>query len=212
MDHVCHWAVSIQGAVQGAPESYLPLSGVRVPLGGVRVVRNYLCDWAVSGCCTVPRIMFAIGRCLCRVLSRVLRIIFAIGRCKGAVQGAPASSLPLGGVRVLHSTPDHVFFSLGGVCAGCCPGCSGSCLPLGGVRMLSRVFQNNVCDWVVSELSRVLSKVRSRMLRIMSGCCPVSSGLCLSLGGVRVSSRVLRIMFAIGRCQDALQGVPESCL
>ena len=41
---------------------------------------------------------------------------------------------------------------------------------------------DHVCDWVVSELSRVLSRVLSKVL-----------------------SRVLRIMFAIGWCQGAVR-------
>ena len=84
-------------------------------------------------------------------------------------------------------------------CAGCCPGCSGSCLPLGGLRMLSRVLcrgviqgaPDHVCHWVVSGCC--------------AACCSGCSGLCLSLGGVRVLFRVLRIIFAIGRCQGAVQ-------
>ena len=94
-----------------------------------------------------------------------------------------------------------------GCCCGCCPGCSGSCLPLGGVRVLSRVLcrgavqgaPDHVCHWVVSGCC--------------PGCCPGCSGSCLPLGGVRVLCRVLsrvlfrvlRIMFAIGRCQGAVQ-------
>ena len=35
----------------------------------------------------------------------------------------------------------------------------------------------------------------------MLGCCLGCSGLYLPLGGVRVLSRVLRMMFAIGWCQ-----------
>ena len=51
----------------------------------------------------------------------------------------------------------------------------------------------------------------------MQGCCSGCSGSCLPLGGVRVLSsmlsRVLRIMFAIGRCQGAVQGAvrPGCC-
>ena len=91
-----------------------------------------------------------------------------------------------------------------GCCCGCCLGCSGSCLPLGGVRVLSRVLcrgavqgtPDHVCHWVVSGCCAGLS-------RVLSGC---SAG---------VLFRVLRIMFAIGRCQGAVlcrgavQGAPD---
>ena len=50
----------------------------------------------------------------------------------------------------------------------------------------------------------------------MQGCCLGCSGSCLPLGGVRVLSiqgavKVLRIMFAIGRCQGAVQGAVLGC-
>ena len=129
---------------------------------------------------------------------------------------------------------------------GWCSGCSGSCLPLGGARGLSRVLSgvlsrvlrimfvigrcqgavqgavqgvpDHVCHGAVQRCCpgcsgsrlllggvRVLLRVLSRVLRIMFaiGWC---QNLCLPLGGVRVLSRVLsrvlRIMFAIGRCQS----------
>ena len=200
-DHVCHWAVSVQGAfgvlriifaigwcqgaVQGAPESSLPLGGVRV--------------------LSAPRIMCSIGRYLCRVLSRVLWIMFAIGRCQGAIQGVPESFLPLGGVRVLLSTSDYIFHwavSVQGIVQGTPD--YGIMFAIGQEQGAVQGALNHVCDWVVSELSRVLSKLLSRVPWIMSGCCPGCSGLCLLLGGVRILSRVLRIMFAIGRCQGVV--------
>ena len=135
------------------------------------------------------------------MLSRVL--------CRGAVQGAPDVC--------------------NWVVSGCCPECSGSCLPLGGVRVLSRVLfrvlrimfaigrcqgavqgvqgaPDHVCDWVVSELSRVLSrvlsKVLSRVLRIM-----FASGRCQ--GAVQGAVRVLRIMFVRVLCRGVVQGAPD---
>ena len=83
--------------------------------------------------------------------------------------------------------------------------------------MLSRVLwrgtiqgaPDHICDWGVRLLSR------------MQGYCSGCSGLCLPLGGVRVLSRVLsrvlRIIFAIGRCQGAVRpgccpGCSGSCL
>ena len=68
--------------------------------------------------------------------------------------------------------------------SGCCPGCSGSYLPLGGVRVLCRAAVQGAPDHVCHWNVRVL------------------------LG---VLSRVLRIMFAIGRCQGAVQGAVQGC-
>ena len=68
--------------------------------------------------------------------------------------------------------------------SGCCPGCSGSYLPLGGVRVLCRGAVQGAPDHVCHWGVRVL------------------------LG---VLSRVLRIMFAIGRCQGGVQGAVQGC-
>ena len=173
--------------------------------------------WCCPGCCPavlsrVLRITFAIGRCQGAVQVSRVRIMFAIGRCQGAVQGAvqgccpgcSGSCLPLGGVNVLSRVLSGVLFRVlrimfaigrcqgvvqGGV-QGCCSRCSGSCLPLGCQGAVQGAVQgafqgapDHVCHWAVS------------------GCCP---GCCAG-----VLSRVLRIMFAIGRCQGAVQGAVQ---
>ena len=113
-----------------------------------------------------------------------LRITFAIERCQGA-----ASVLS----RVLR-----IMFAIGryqSAVKGCCSGCSGSCLPVSGVP-------DHVCCWAVSGRGAV------------QGCCSECSGSCLpAVSAVlfRVLSRVLRIMFAIGRCQGAVQGAVQWC-
>ena len=75
----------------------------------------------------------------------------------------------------VQGAPDHVGHW---AVSGCCPGCCSGA-------------QDHVCHWAVP------------------GCCPGCSGSCLPLGGVsvlsKVLSRVLRIMFAIGRCQGAVR-------
>ena len=77
-----------------------------------------------------------------------------------------------------------------GAVQGCCPGCSGSCLPFGwcqgAVQGAVRGAPDHVCHWAVS------------------GCCP---GCCAG-----VLFRVLRIMFAIARCQGAVQGAIQGAV
>ena len=164
----------MQGVVEGAPDHVCPLGGVRVLsrvlsrvlrgscllLGGVcpgccQGGPDYVCQWAVLGCC-------AIGRCQGAVQGAP-GIVFAIGQCLSRVlSGCSGSCLPLHSVRVLsrvlcrgavQGAPDHVCHW---AVSGCYPGCSGSCLPLGGVRLLSRGAVDgccpgcSVCYWAVS--------------------------------------------------------------
>ena len=113
--------------------------------------------------------------------------------CRGAVQGAPdhVCHWAVSGFcqralqgAVQQVAPDHVCHgAVSGCCPGCCPGCSGSCLPSGGVRVLSRVLSRGAVEGL--------------------GC----SGACLPGRCPAVLSRVLRIMFAIGRCQGAVNSL-----
>ena len=215
-DHVCHWGVrvlsrvlsrvlrimfaigrcqgAVQGAVQGAPDHVCHWAVSECCQGGP----DHVCHWVASTCCPgcYPGCS---GSCLplggvsmlCRVLSRVLRIMFAIGRCQGAVRPR------------------------------CCSGCSGSCLPLGcqgAVQVAVQGAPDHVCHWAVSGCWGAVQGAPDHVCHwAVSGCCPGCSGSCLSLGGVRVLSRVLsgvlRIMFAFGRCQGAVQGAirPGCC-
>ena len=118
--------------------------------------------------------------------------------CAGCCQG------PRVLLRVL-SRVLRIMFAIGrcqgavqGAVQGCCPGCSGSCLALGSVRVLSRVSGSCLPLGGVRMLSRAVQGA-VRVLRIMFAigrCCPGCSA--------EVLFRVLRIMFAIGRCQGAV--------
>ena len=116
-----------------------------------------------------------------------------------------APALPLGGVKLLQvlcrggvqGAPDHVcHWAVSGCCLGCCPGCC-------------QGAPDHVCHWAVSRWGAVQGApdhvCHWAVSGCCAGCCPGCSGSCLPLGGVRV----LRIMFAIGRCQGAVQGAVQ---
>ena len=213
-DHVCHWVVS--GCCAGCcPGCCSGCSGSCLPLGGVRV----LCRVLSRVLFRVLRIMFAIGRCQGAVQGavRVLRIMFAIGRCQGAVQGAVQ-----GGVQgcCWGCSGSCLSLAVSGSCPGCCPGCSGRCQ--GAVHVAVQGAPDHACHWAVSQCCwgccpgvLLRGAVQGAPDHVCHGagqgavqrCCPGCSGSRLLLGGVRVLSkvlsRVLRIMFAIGRCQGA---------
>ena len=208
-------------------------SGSCLPLGGVRVLSGVL------------RIMFAIGRCQG---AGAPGIMFAIQRCLSRVlSGCSGSCLPLGGVRVLSKVraPDHVcYWAVSGCCwgcglgccPGCCPGCSGSCLRLGGVRTVHGALQGalqsalqgapdmfaigrcqgSVQGAVQGAPDHVQGAVQDAVQSALqgapdhvchwavSGCCP---GCCVQGCCWGVLSRVLRIMFASAlRCCPGCSG------
>ena len=175
----------------------------------------------------VLRIMFAIGRCQgavqgcysgysgswlplggVRVLSRDHVCHWAVSGC---YPGCSGSCLPLGGVRVLlrgavQGAPDVVRVLRIMIAIGRCQGAvqgSPDHVCHWAVSGCCQGAPDHVCHWAVSGRGAV------------QGCCSGCYGSCLPLGGVRVPSRVLsrmlRIMFAIGRCQGAVEGCCPRC-
>ena len=129
--------------------------------------------------------------------------------CRGAVQG------------IFRGVPDHVrHWAVSVFCAGCCPGCysvfSLSYLPLGSVRpgccvgVLFRVRRTiGLCQgavqgavqgaWIIFAIGGCQPRVLSS--GAVEGCFPGFSPSFLPWCCPAVLSRVLQIMFAIGRSQ-----------